>query len=246
MTNRARQISVGKIGAGVIAAALVLGGCAPLPAQTDMASGVVSPPAASRIAETEISSSRPTDRPAATASTRTVQPTAPRGSATQATVAAMGSSTLAPPTAVSGLDEATAQDHIGTRAAGGRIGAIYELVRIRTGVHDGGARVRVVLELSGDGIPLYEVVERSTTSTPPGADLSGAAYLDLVLHDVYARVLETQLPLAVLNSPPVTRVAILPFDDDAMLRLGIGLERPARFEIIELGSPSRLVIDILP
>jgi hypothetical protein len=134
---------------------------------------------------------------------------------------------------------------IGQTASGGALGSIFELAAVRAAVHDGGARWRVVWELdAATGMPLYEIVERRLPAVPPVPALAGAAFLEVTLHDVYLRELTTTLPLEHPPGAAVTGVTLIPLEDDASVRFGVGLAEPARFAVFEEREPARLVVDI--
>lgn len=151
-----------------------------------------------------------------------------------------------PPTAIS----LPVPGSIGVPQEGGELGAIYELADLRYAFHDDRLRVVWEMEGTGDVVPHYRVVEvdNATEPFPSGADPSwGAARIDLVVSDLYARdyPLGTELPMTFEANPVTTRLGLYPTYDDALLGFSIGLEAPTEYEVYELTSPVRLVIDVL-
>jgi hypothetical protein len=103
---------------------------------------------------------------------------------------------------------------------------------------------------AGDHVPYFEVVEVDNAASPfpSGHDSTwGAARIDLVVSDLYARnapVIEA-LPLTPPDNPMVTRIDRYPTFSESQLGFSIGLKAPAAYEVHELTDPVRIVIDIL-
>lgn len=139
---------------------------------------------------------------------------------------------------------------VGESQEGGALGSIWSLANVRYGVHED--RLRVVLEMAepGSNVPKYRVVEVDNAATPfpTGHDPEwGAARLDVVISDLYARdyPLSERLPMTLEDDPVVTQIGQYPTFDDALLGFSIGLSSPATFEVHELTDPVRIVIDVL-
>lgn len=133
---------------------------------------------------------------------------------------------------------------------GGVLGNVWNLADIRYGLHPD--RLRVVWDMSErrDHIPRFEIVEVDNAAFPfpTGHDPSwGAARIDLVVSDLYARnppVIQ-RLPLTPPDNPRVTRIGLYPTFSDSQLGFSIGLKAPAPYEVHELTNPVRIVIDVL-
>jgi hypothetical protein len=93
-------------------------------------------------------------------------------------------------------------------------------------------------------MPAYEILQRAAAGEPGRGPGATAASLDVTLHDVYLRELETNLPLATAPGAFVTSVMLLPLADDAMVRFGVALTAPAPFAVFEESDPARLVLDV--
>ncbi len=136
-----------------------------------------------------------------------------------------------------------------TPREGGALGQIWNLADFRYAFH--ADRLRVVLEMreSAPGVPQYHVVEVENAAVPfpAGADPAwGAARIDLVVSDLYARdVVRLQtLPVTLETNPVAARIGLYPTYDDATFGLSIGLHNVIDYQVHELRDPVRIVIDV--
>jgi hypothetical protein len=174
----------------------------------------------------------PTYTPVPLAPTYTPYPTP-----TSQSAPSISTPTLAPPS------------YLGIVQQGGRLGKIWRLADVRYGLHPD--RLRVVWEMvePEDHVPLFKAIEvdNALVPFPTGHDPAwGAARIDLVVSDLYARdfPLSQRLPFVLPDNPRVTRIDLYPTFSDAHLGFSIGLKAPSAYEVYELTNPVRIVIDV--
>lgn len=177
----------------------------------------------------------------------TITPSPPLPSPSIVTIAPSLTPSSSPPP---GTPTQEPSPYLNVTRQGGILGNVWNLADIRYGLHPD--RLRVVWEMSElrDQIPRFEIVEVDNTSFPfpTGHDPSwGAARIDLVVSDLYARnsPLIERLPLTPPDNRLVTRIGLYPTFSDSQLGFSIGLKTPAAYEVYELTDPVRVVIDVL-
>ena len=138
---------------------------------------------------------------------------------------------------------------LGQGAQGGRLGAIYELVGLRTGEH--GAFTRAVWELAtadqtqGQLEPLWEVVQQRNDQEPKAAGiLDGSCHIRLRLADTYAMNFVGSLRLDAPAGAAINGIRILPMEDDSSLVFAVDLAEPAPYTVTVLQAPLRIVLDV--
>jgi hypothetical protein len=132
---------------------------------------------------------------------------------------------------------------------GGELGKVWNLADVRYNVDPDHVRVVVEMVETRDHVPYYEAsnVDNWAEPFPTGYDDSwGAARIDLVVSDLYARESPAfdALPLVPPENPLVTRIGHFPTFDDASLGFSIGLKREFRCEVHQLTDPVRIAIDV--
>jgi hypothetical protein len=163
------------------------------------------------------------------------------------------------PTATSNVPTATPEPtatstpapspYIGVQYVGGTLGGVWTLAAVRHGVHADSVRLVIEMVEPGDHVPLFRAVEVDNEANPfPGGHdpTWGAARIDLFISDLYAYgyPLGDELPIELDGNPCVTRIGSYPTYDDALLGFSIGLREPAAYEVHELTSPVRIVVDV--
>ena len=145
--------------------------------------------------------------------------------------------------------------YIGQVYEGGILGYIWNLTDIRCEVQPD--RVRLILQMGGgeEGIPYFELVEvyndQVLFPVAPNQEAYdpswGEARIDIMVSDLYAYdyPLNEKLPIVLPDNPLVTKIGLYPTYDDALLGFSIGLKAAAPYEVSTLGSPARIVIEVL-
>ena len=139
--------------------------------------------------------------------------------------------------------------YLGMSFEGGELGKVWNLEDVRYNVDPDHVRVVVEMVETRDHVPYYRVaqVDNAAEPFPTGHDDAwGAARIDLVVSDLYARESPAfdALPLVPPDNPLVTRIGHFPTFDDSNLGFSIGLEQAFRYEIHELTDPVRIAIDV--
>lgn len=133
---------------------------------------------------------------------------------------------------------------------GGTLGTIWSLDDIRYAQRSDRFRLVLKMEETAASVPYYtaELTDESMEPFPGTPEPTwGRLRIDVVLSDVYAYEypLVDRLPIELQDNPIVNAVSQLPTYDDARLGFSIWLKGPARFEVHELTSPGRIVVDVL-
>lgn len=121
------------------------------------------------------------------------------------------------------------------------------LTAIRTGRHD--TYDRLVFDFSGGygSVSVRYVPMVHADPSDLTVPLQGNAFLEITIHDAYARWLGQQPsyggPDSVTPGLPTLRQVTLSGDFENVLSLGVGVDRTAGFQVMRLRSPDRLVID---
>lgn len=180
----------------------------------------------------------------------TIQPSALSASSPTPAVTATPSPPSRPATPTpTGAPGAAPSAYLGEVRRGGRLGETWSLAEVRYGVH--ADRVRLVWEMAEprNHVPFFEAVEVDNDAHPfpTGHDPSwGAARIDLVISDLYPYGFPMRERLPVIpGDGPVTRVGPYPTFSDSHLGFSIGLRTPTAYEVHELTSPVRVVIDVV-
>jgi hypothetical protein len=174
-------------------------------------------------ARSTAAAARPTSRSAAAATARptaTARASSPRASATAAPAS-------------------DPEAYIGRVAEGGELGGSYGLTGLRSGQHEGFTRLVWELEpRNGTDVagPAFRAEEK--------AGGPGGARIELSLSDVYGYDFVGSMDLDTPESEVVSGMNLATTGDDAMLRFVVELSRPARFAVVLLEEPVRLVLDV--
>jgi len=129
-------------------------------------------------------------------------------------------------------------------------GARVALLRaVRAARHEG--LDRVVFEFEGAGLPGYhlEYIDRPVRRCGSGdvAELLGDAWLQIAFEPAAAH---TEAGKALLEAReqrpalPIVREVELTCDFEAQVSVVLGVASPNRFRVLELASPTRLVVDV--
>lgn len=110
---------------------------------------------------------------------------------------------------------------------------------------------RVVLEMTGDGVPGYliEYVDRPVRQCGSGhvVDLAGDGWLQIRLEPARAHTDAGESTVEERRREPrqpVIREAVMTCDFEAQVEWVLGVSSPNRYRVLELRSPTRLVVDI--
>lgn len=121
------------------------------------------------------------------------------------------------------------------------------LTAIRTGRHD--THDRLVFDFSGPygGVRARYVPIVHADPSDLTVPLRGSAFLEVTIHDAYARWAGQQPsyrgPDSAIPGYPTLQQVTLSGDFENVLSVGVGLDRTAGFQVMRLRSPDRLVID---
>ena len=173
---------------------------------------------------------------AAPRSTAVAPSTAVAGQPRATRPASSASPPAAPAATVSPSAAPAAASFIGSAVSGGQIGGSYQLVDLRSGEHAGFTRIVWELEGEAGGIPRFEAVEELAEG--------GGARIGLSISDLYGYAFVGSLSADTPESPIVRGLRPTQGGDDALMRFDIALARPARFTLVALEAPLRLVLDV--
>ena len=124
------------------------------------------------------------------------------------------------------------------------------LTEVRTGRHDGYERVVLVFGGAFGSVRAGYVPAVHEDPSDMIVSLRGSAFLQVTLQGALARYAAAPLPTPYAGPDtltpgyPTLKQVSLSGDFEAVLSLGVGLDRVAGFRIQRLRSPDRLVIDV--